>query len=126
MKKLFLIIPFLFLASTGCQKEPAEKPAAKIRTNLVNNTVAKQKVFTIYLDQTHGDFITVFKGDSPKKTYKKDDFTVSGLAIESKDSATVTGYPLTGEFTFTLLAVSYGNWGGERLEAIDSIRITVE
>ena len=126
MKKLFLIIPILLTAFFGCQKEPAEKPTAKIRTNLVDNTVAKQKKFTLYLDQTHGDFITYFKGETPKKTYRKDDPSVSGTAIEAKDSVQVNSYPLAGTFTFTLLAVSYGNWGGERLEAVDSITITVQ
>ena len=80
----------------------------------------------LYLDQTHGDFVTYFKGENPKKTYRKDDNTVTGTAVEVRDSIEVSSYPLTGTFTFTLLAVSYGNWGGERLEAVDSISITVQ
>jgi hypothetical protein len=126
MKKALFLIPVVILVIWSCQKEPAKQPSAKFTTNLVNNTIVKQTKFMLYLDQTEGEFITYFKGDTPKKTYNKDDFTISGSPIiDVKDSLEMASYGVAGEYTFTVLAISYGNWGGEQLEAVDSIRITV-
>lgn len=128
MKKiLILILPVVFLTIWSCTKEPAEKPSAKFTTSIENNTIAKGAKFWLYLDQTNGEFITYFKGDAPKRTYTKDNYTITGSSVDiALDSVEVSGYGITGEFTFTLLAISYGEWGGERLEAADSIRIKVE
>ncbi len=127
MKKLILFVPVILLGIWACQKEPAEKPSAKFTTSIENNTIAKQTKFMLYLDQADGEFVTYFKGDAPKRTYNKNDLTITGAYVDpALDSVEVAGYGLAGEYTFTVLAITYGNWGGERLEAVDSIRITVE
>jgi hypothetical protein len=125
MKKLLFIIPIILLTSWSCQKEPATKPSVKIRTNLVDNTIALKKTFMLYIDQMDGEFLVYFKGETPKKTWRKDVLTSSGRPIEAKDSLEISGYTATGEYTFTVVATSYGNWAGEQLQAVDSIRITV-
>lgn len=126
MKKLLLLIPLIILTLWNCTKEDAEPPTAKIHTNLVNNTIAKQAKFSLYLDQTHGEFITYFKGDAPKRTYTKGDYTIAGSSIAADADSVEISYGIVGQYTLTLLARSYGNWGDEELTAIDSVRITVE
>jgi len=127
MKKLIILVSVILLSLGACQKEPAETPSAKFTTNIVNNTISKGAKFMLYLDQTDGEFITYFKGDAPKRTYNKDDYTITGSYVDPElDSVEVAGYGVVGEYTFTVLAITYGNWSGERLEAVDSIRITVE
>jgi hypothetical protein len=126
MKKVLFLITVILLVIWSCQKEPAIKPSAKFTTSIVNNTIARKVKFMLYLDQTQGEFITFFKGDAPQRTYKKDDYTVTGDKVEATDSVEVSAYGVAGEYTFTVLAISYGNWGGEQLEAVDSIRIKVE
>jgi hypothetical protein len=127
MKKIILLIPVILLAIWACTKEPAKQPSAKFTTNIVNNTIAKGTRFMLYLDQTDGEFITYFKGDAPKRTYDKNDYTKSGTYVDpALDSLEIAPYGVVGEYTFTVLAISYGEWAGEQLEAVDSIRITVE
>jgi hypothetical protein len=126
MKKTLIFIALIFFGVLSCQKEPAIAPTAHIRTNLVDNTVAKKIRFRLYLDQSSGDFITYFKGDTPKKTYNKDDLTVTGVIVdENADSIDIAAYTVAGTYTFTLVAKSYGSWGDEELQAVDSIKITV-
>lgn len=126
MKKTLFFLALIFFGFLSCQKEPAFTPTAKIRTNLVNDSIAKKARFRLYLDQTNGDFITYFKGDTPKKTYNKDDYTITGVSVdENADSVDVAAYTVVGQYTFTLLARTFGNWGDEEYQAVDSIRITV-
>ena len=126
MKKILILIPIIFLAVLSCQKEPAPAPSAKIHTSLVHDSVAKLAKFWLYLDKTNGEFITYYKGDGPKKTYSADNFTATGIIVdENVDSVEIAGYGIVGQYTFTLLARSFGNWGDEERQAIDSTRITV-
>jgi hypothetical protein len=126
MKKILILIPLVLLTIWNCTKEEADAPYAKIHTNLVNNTIAKSAKFSLYLDQTHGEFITYFKGDAPKRTYTKGDYTIAGSSIPADADSVEISYGVVGQYTLTLLARSYGNWGDEELTAIDSVRITVE
>jgi hypothetical protein len=124
MKNIAFIIPVIILIMWSCSKEPAIKPIAKFTTNIENNTLPIKTKFTIYLDQTRGDYITYFTGSGKDKTFVKDVYSTKGISVDKLDSAGVTGYTTPGEYTFTVVARSFGNWGKEELEAVDSIKIT--
>lgn len=126
MKKILILIPLLLMSVWSCVKEEPLEPSAKIKTNIVDNSLATKTKFILYLDETEGEFITFFKGDVPKRTYNKLDPTVTGTIVdENVDSVEVAGYGVAGEYTFVLMARSFGNWGEDEMEAIDSVRITV-
>jgi len=126
MKNIVIIISVLLLGFCGCQKESAIIPCAKFTTNLVGDSIPKKTKFTIYLDQARGEYLVYFKGDVKSRTYNKNNLTATGSMIpENADSVQVTTYINPGVYTFTVLARSFGNWGKEELEAVDSLRIKV-
>jgi hypothetical protein len=124
MKNIAFIIPIIILIMWSCSKEPAIKPIAKFTTNIENNRLPILTKFTVYLDQTRGDYITYFSGNGKDKTFVKDIYTTKGISADGLDSVSVAVYTTPGEYTFTVVARSFGNWGKEEMEAVDSIKIT--
>lgn len=127
MKKILSLILIVAVAgSFSCVKEPAPDVSADFTTNLVNNTLKMKQDFVVYLHNVEGDFITYFDGSSPTKVYSDTLLNASGRAIDANlDSAVVRGYRSPGEYEFTLVVSSYGNWGEDLNRDSKSIMITV-
>jgi len=131
MKKLIskvivaaLIIGFGTMVS--CFKEKAIEPNATFTTNLTDNTAYAGQSFYMYLDQTAGEFLTLFPGTSEGKTYSDEDGTRSGTNIStSLDSFELTLYNNRGEYPMTLVASSVGEFGDEYLQDVYTIDVTV-
>lgn len=128
MKKLFILSTLLILFfAFGCNKEEAITPSAEFSTNLENNTAKKGRAFTVYLDKTSGEFLVYFKGNNEQNTYSADDPARIGTSISvDLDSVSVPGYNSVGEFVFTVVASSSGNWAKDYVQDIKSITIKVE
>ena len=117
----------LLLFILGCNKEKAIKPSADFTTNIQNNTVATGKSFTVYLDNTSGEFLAYFKGGSEETTFSETDETRLGVAVaKDADSLVVQGYNNPGQYVFTMVASSSGNWGEEYLQDVKSVTISVQ
>lgn len=127
MKKIIIsAVVMLFIVTMGCNKEEAITPSADFTTNLENNTIKRGKGFTIYLDNVQGEFLVYFKGNNENSTYSADDPTRLGTPISRDlDSLNIAGYTATGEFTFTLISSSSGNWSEDYFQDIKSISISV-
>ena len=128
MKRLIIFSAFILLIFTfGCNKEDAIPPSADFTTNLQNNTVKKGTGFTIYLDNVQGEFLVYFKGATEATTYSVIDPTRTGTPFSTAlDSLVVPGYSASGEFVFTVVASSSGNWAEDYLQDVKSITIKVE
>lgn len=118
---------FILLFAFGCNKEDAIAPSADFTTNLQNNSVEKGKSFTIYLDNTQGEFIVYFAGNSEETTYSYSNPTRLGVAFSTDlDSLNIPAYYSEGEFVFTVVASSSGNWANDYLQDVKSITIKVK
>ena len=128
MKRLIIFSAFTFLIfAFGCNKEEAIPPSADFTTNLQNNTLKKGKGFTIYLDNVQGEFLVYFKGATEATTYSATDPTRTGTAFSRDlDSLAISGYSASGDFVFTVVASSSGNWAEDYLQDVKSITIKVE
>jgi hypothetical protein len=128
MKRLIIFSTFiLFIFAIGCNQEDAIAPSADFTTNLQNNTVKKGKGFTIYFDNVQGEFLVYFKGATEATTYSATDPTRLGTPISTGlDSLVIPGYSASGDFVFTVIASSSGNWAEDYLQDVKSITIKVE
>lgn len=107
---------------TGCNEEAPLPVSATFTTNIQNNTLASNEGFTLYLSETHGEFLTYFKGSNEGNTFG----TGYGTSIElGIDSMRISPYGAEGTYSFTLVATSYGNWGETVEQDVQSIDITV-
>ena len=112
----------LFLLPYSCNKEEPAPVSAAFTTNLQNNTMNAGERVTFYLEDATGEFLTYFRGDNEENSYGTGYGTILDLGIDSL----VLPYYNEGTFTFTLVAISYGNWGETVSQDNQSIDITVE
>lgn len=127
MRPILIFSALLFLVSTlGCNKEEAITPSADFTTNLQDNTLQRGEPFVIYFDNVQGEFLTYFKGNNEENTYNPEDPTRKGVAFSNDlDSLEISAYNNPGEYVFTLVASSSGNWGEDYFQDTKSITITV-
>lgn len=127
MKKIIIFTTLIFLMfAFGCNKEEAITPSADFSTNLQNNTLKKGASFTLYLDNVQGEFMVYFKGATEATTYSTTDPTRTGTPFSTDlDSLVISGYSASGDFVFTVVASSSGNWAEDYLQDIKSVTIKV-
>ena len=119
-------LALFLLVLVSCNKEPAIVPSANFTTSLNNNTTPRRQSFTLYLKDVKGEWAVYFKGDKPSTTYAPDFYRAEGINIDlALDSVVVSGYGVAGEYPFTLVASSSGNWAEEYLQEVKTITITV-
>ena len=111
----FLLIPY------SCNKEDPAPTSATFTTNLQNNTVASGEMVTIYLKDARGEFLTYFAGTDSSNTYG----TGSGTPLELGTDSLLLYYYNAGTFTFSLAAISYGDWGETVSKDVQSVDINV-
>ncbi|MEZ5105612.1 MAG: hypothetical protein R2757_14030 [Draconibacterium sp.] len=128
MKNGIIFLTLMVVVSIiACNKEKAIKPSADFTTNIQDNTLKAGKNFTVYLKNTSGEFLVYFKGGTEETTYDPSDETRLGTVISSDaDSVLVTAYNNPGQYVFTLVASSSGNWGEDYLQDVKSVTINVE
>ncbi len=115
-----MILAFLLILF-GCNKEEPAAVSAAFTTNLVNNTVGVGDPVTVYLQDATGEFLTYFMGLDSTDSYG----TGTGKSLETGTDSLVLTYYTAGKYEFTLVAISYGNWGETVSEARQSLDITV-
>lgn len=127
MKQLLIFSALIFLLiSVGCNKEEAITPSADFTTNLQNNTLEKGTPFTVYLDNVQGEFLVYFKGNTEETTYDPEDPTRVGEPFSvDLDSLEIGGYNNVGEYVFTVVASSSGNWAEDYFQDTKSITINI-
>jgi hypothetical protein len=127
MKNIFCTgLVLLFLLPVACNREPAITPSVEFTTSLNNNTTPVRQSFTLYLNDVKGEWVVYFKGDKPTTTYAPDFYRAEGVNIDlALDSVIVSGYGVAGEYPFTVVASSSGNWAEEYLQDAKTIMITV-
>lgn len=127
MKRILIFTTLIFLLfAFGCNTEEAIEPSADFSTNLQNNTVKKGKDFTIYLNKVQGEFLVYFKGATEATTYSATDPTRTGTPFSPElDSLAIPGYSASGDFVFTVVASSSGNWAKDYLQDVKSITVKV-
>lgn len=127
MKQILIFSVLLFLLITaGCNKEEAITPSADFTTNLQNNTLKRGTPFMIYLDNVQGEFLVYFKGNTEETTYNPEDPTRLGTTFSvDLDSLQIPAYNNVGEYAFTVVASSSGNWAEDYFQDTKSITITV-
>ncbi len=111
----------LLLCPCSCNKEEPGPTSAAFTTNLQNNTATAGKSITFYTSEATGEFLTYFKGDKPENSYG----TGKGTLLELGTDSLLLTYYNAGEYTFTLVATSYGNWSETVSRDIDSVNITI-
>jgi len=127
MKSKIIFLALLIVSILACNKEEGVKPSADFTTNIQNNLLPTGKNFTVYLDNTSGEFLVYFKGGTEETTYDPVDETRLGTVISNDtDSVVVTGYNNPGQYVFTIVASSSGNWGEDYLQDVKSVTINVE
>jgi len=115
----------LIVLIAGCNKEPAIEPSAEFSVN--KTTLEVQESFVIYTDKLQGEWASYFKGNDSTTTYSKDFYRAKGTPIDlDLDSVSVSAYNFPGEYSFTVVASSSGNWAEEYLQDVKSVTITVE
>jgi hypothetical protein len=120
-------IAVLFMLAFGCNKEEAIKPSADFTTNLQNNTVKSGRSITVYLDNVRGEFLVYFRGATEATTYSPTDGSRQGTSFSpGLDSLVIASYNTPGQYIFTVVASSSGNWAKDYLQDVKSITITVE
>jgi hypothetical protein len=127
MKKLSLLLVLAMTAGLlSCNREDAIEPSADFTTSIENNTLAPGQGFTVYLDNVQGEFLVYFRGHNEQSTYSPDDPRRTGTNVSTElESVEIPGYPSVGEYVFTMVASSSGNWAKDYLQDVKSITITV-
>ncbi len=121
VSRTILTAVFLILL-LGCNKEDPIPVSARFTSSIQNNTLSTGQRFTIYTGETTGEFLTYFKGDKEQNSFGSG----FGISLEvGADSISLSGYSSEGTYTFTLVAISYGDWGKTVSQDIQSIDITV-
>lgn len=116
-----LAILTLFLVPQSCNKENPQPTSAQFTTNLQGNTVTAGTRITIYLSNATGEFLTYFRGDSEDNTFG----TGYGTVLEAGTDSLSLAYFDEGDFTFSLVATSYGNWGKDVSQDVQSLNLSV-
>lgn len=117
---ILTVIAFL-LIPCACNKEEPAATSAAFTTNLMNNTVQAGNPVTIYLQDATGEFLTYFAGKDSSESYG----TGYGTPLELGTDSLVLSYFNEGSYTFTLVALSYGDWGETVSQDVQSLDITV-
>ena len=104
---IILAILALLVVTYSCNKEEPAPTLADFTTNLQNNTVSAGDPVTIYLQETTGEFLTSFVGKDSSNSYG----TGFGTPIELGTDSLTLSYFKEGTYTYTLVAISYGDWG---------------
>ena len=127
MKKVSIFIALaLMILILACNKEEPVKPSADFTTNLDGNTAIRGRTFTVYLDNVQGEFLVYFRGHNEQSTYDSSNPRRAGTNISrDADSVVVAGYPAAGEYVFTLVASSSGNWAQDYVQDVKSINVSV-
>jgi hypothetical protein len=127
MKKLSTFIVLALVAGLlSCNREDPIKPSADFTTNIENNTLAPGRGFTVYLDNVQGEFLVYFRGHNLQSTYDPDEPRRTGTNISTElESIDIPGYASPGEYVFTIVASSSGNWAKDYLQDVKSINIKV-
>jgi len=127
MKRTTVLLSLTFaLVTIACNKEDAIEPSANFTTNIQNNTLLRGQQFTVYLHDVRGEFIVYFRGHQESTTYSPTDPRRVAVSVAADaDSVVVAGYPVAGQFTFTVVASSSGNWAKDYLQDVESITIDV-
>ncbi|MGB9747660.1 MAG: hypothetical protein ACPLXM_12110 [Bacteroidales bacterium] len=127
MKHLIIALSILGFSSLfiSCNKEEPLPPSADFTTSLSNFTAYAGEPFVLYLKNCSGDFLTLFKGDTPGSTYGNDSLVAQGLTIDTSLDSILVTYDAAGTYTLTLLAASYGNWSKDQVVKTKSVTINV-
>jgi hypothetical protein len=127
MKKATMMIALgMLVFSLACNKEDAIKPSADFTTNIQGNTLEVNQGFTVYLDNVQGEFLVYFRGLTEATTYSATDKSRQGTPFSNDlDSLEIGGYASAGEYQFTIVASSSGNWAQDYEQDLKSITITV-
>lgn len=128
MKKVTIVIALgMLMAILGCNKEDPVQPSAEFTTNIQGNTLQRNQGFTVYLDRVQGEFLVYFRGLTEATTFSPTDKTRLGTPFSNElDSLVFAGYPNAGEYTFTIVASSSGNWAQDYVQDVKSLTITVQ
>jgi hypothetical protein len=127
MKKLSTFIVLALVAGLlSCNREDPIKPSADFTTSIENNTLAPGQGFTVYLDNVQGEFLVYFRGHNLQSTYDPDEPRRTGVNVSTElESVEIPGYASAGEYVFTMVASSSGNWAKDYLQDVKSINIKV-
>ena len=121
-----LIVLAMLMVLLSCSREDPIKPSADFTTNIENNTLARGQGFTVYLDNVQGEFLVYFRGHNEQSTYDPNDPRRRGTNVSTNlDLVSISGYPSAGEYVFTVVASSSGNWAKDYLQDVKSVTITV-
>ncbi len=120
--KIYLLaILALFLIPYSCNKEEPLPTSAAFTTSLQNNTQSAGESITFYTSNAKGEFLTYYKGAKEYNSYG----TGYGTVLEVGTDSLILNYYDEGIFTFTLVAISYGNWGETVSQDVQSVEITI-
>jgi hypothetical protein len=123
-KTVFFVV--LLTVILSCNKEDSIRPSAEFTTNIENNTLKMGQDFTVYLDKTKGEWLVYFRGATESITYDPEFPNRRGINVSvGTKSVDITGYANPGEYVFTVVASSSGNWSRDYLQDVKSINITV-
>jgi hypothetical protein len=127
MKKLSTLMVMALVAGLlSCNREDPIKPSADFTTSIENNTLAPGQGFTVYLDNVQGEFLVYFRGHNLQSTYDPDEPRRTGVNVSTElESVEIPGYASAGEYVFTMVASSSGNWAKDYLQDVKSINIKV-
>ena len=115
---LFIII------IVGCNKEPAIDASAEFSLNRTNLEVRES--FVLFADKIEGEWAVYLKGSDSTTTYSKDFYRAIGTPIDlDLDSISIPAYNFAGEYSFTVVASSSGNWAEDYLQDVKTVTVTV-
>lgn len=116
----------MLVVTLACNKEEALKPSADFTTNIQGNALPVNQGFTVYLDKVQGEFLVYFRGLTEATTYSPTDARRQGTPFTADvDSLSIGGYSAPGEYVFTIVASSSGNWSKDYEQDVKSITINV-
>jgi hypothetical protein len=125
MKRIFLTLFAGLLLLASCNKEPAIEPSADFQTKLVDNTAYAGETFYMYLDNTSGDFLTLYQGLTGGTTYDPENPAAQGTPIDINSDSIAITYRNAGEYQLTLVAASSGNWAEDYEMDVKSMMVNV-
>jgi hypothetical protein len=128
MKNIYNYLPVLFflgMLSWGCNKEEALEPSADFTLSLTDNTGYVKEPVILNLTNVVGDFITLYRGDAPERTYNKDSDLVKGFPVDKQLDSISVLYSSAGVFQLTLLAATSGNWAEDYFTDVKTVQVTI-
>lgn len=124
--KSLIVITILAIVLVSCNKEDPITPSAGFTTDIENNTLQVGEGFRVFVEDVTGEFRVYFRGNNLQSTFDADDPTRLGTPFGSDvRSLNIPGYSAAGEYTFTVVASSTGNWAQDFVRDVQSIAITV-